>query len=72
MAMAIEIQGMNRVVDDIVGSLHVSFGGAVDIETITEAVERELTRYADAPIRDFVPLLVERDVRAHLREQRAG
>ena len=37
-------------------------------QAIHRAIEEEVREFAEAPIRDFVPLLVRRDVRDHLRE----
>jgi hypothetical protein len=35
---------------------------------VKEVVEEKKAQYADAPVRDFVPILVERDVRETLDE----
>ncbi|MGZ8762812.1 MAG: three-helix bundle dimerization domain-containing protein [Acidimicrobiia bacterium] len=67
MAIAIEPDSEHRVVAEISTSLHEGFGGRIHRREIVELVERELARYAHAPIKDFVPLLVERHVRARLR-----
>ena len=42
------------------------------VAAIAGSVDRELARSAQAPVNDFVALLVERDVRARLREDRAS
>lgn len=70
--MAIEIDNVNPVAVEISTSLYESFGGRVDFAAIAELVDRELTRYAQAPVQVFVPLFVERSVRARLREDRAS
>jgi hypothetical protein len=64
--MTIEADGVRRISTEIAASIYESFGGAVDRETIIHAVDEEFARYAAAPVQDFVPLLVERDVRARL------
>jgi hypothetical protein len=38
----------------------------VDADTLRAVVEVHARRFADAPIRDFVPMLVTRDVRRSL------
>jgi hypothetical protein len=53
---------------EIAAALYQSFGGTVDLATIADAVDLELARYAHAPVKSFVPLLVERDVRARFRD----
>lgn len=35
---------------------------------VEQVVEEKQTQYADAPVRDFVPILVERDARERLDE----
>ena len=42
----------------------------VDAEEIRRAVHREFDAYADARIRDFIPILVERAVRESLTRPR--
>ena len=42
----------------------------VDAEEIRRAVRREFDAYADARIRDFIPILVERAVRESLTRPR--
>ena len=37
-------------------------------EEVEQAVEKAAQRYEDASVRDFVPLLVEREVREDLRD----
>jgi hypothetical protein len=38
-------------------------------ETVAEAVKMAHARFAGRPVRDFVPLLVEREAADHLRRQ---
>jgi hypothetical protein len=51
----------------IAAALHKAFGVVAHLNEISEEVDRELSRYSDARVKDFVPLLVERNVRARLR-----
>lgn len=48
-----------------------------DFPTIPErelegAVVHEFGEFHDAPVRDYLPVLVERRMRGHLRQRRAG
>ena len=70
--MAIEVDHWQREAAEIATALHDCLGGAVAFEAIAEAVDLELARYLHVPVVDFVPLLVERSVRARLRELGAG
>jgi hypothetical protein len=45
-------------------------GAAADI--VTDSFERNSRRFADARVRSFVPILVERAVRAELADGRAA
>lgn len=40
--------------------------GDLPAEQVVAAVRESRARFADSPVRDFVPLLVERQVRRHL------
>jgi len=53
-------------VDQIVRSLRERVETPVDEQTLTEVVEADFTRYDSARIKEFVPALVERDVREQL------
>jgi hypothetical protein len=44
------------------------YAEAAPPERIEEVVDDKREAYADAPVRDFVPILVERDVREELEE----
>ncbi len=68
--MTLTEQAFEHDIHDIVASLRATFVDAVDAGAVTSAVEAALARYESARVRDFVPLLVERYVRARLREQR--
>lgn len=62
-----------RDVDLVVDSLESGVGrGVVDHDTLTAVVAENFTRYASARIRDFVPVLVEHNVRDRLLSARAG
>ncbi|GAB3844491.1 three-helix bundle dimerization domain-containing protein [Dactylosporangium cerinum] len=56
-----ERQALRRVTE----TLHGRFPSA-DHALIADLVERARARYADAPIRDFVPVMIERLVAAEL------
>ena len=62
-----------RDVDLVVDSLEAGVGrGGVDHDTLAAAVAADFSRYASARIRDFVPVLVEHNVRDRLLSARAG
>ncbi len=50
----------------IVSTLRDRLHTPVDDDTLTEFVRADFTRYEQARIRDFIPVLVERDVRERL------
>jgi hypothetical protein len=56
-----------RETAQIAAALFVSFSDCVDLETISRAVECELGRYTDVPVKEFIALLVERNLRTRLR-----
>jgi hypothetical protein len=62
-AQAREDTALGRVVD----SLHDEFGNRQTREDPHQAVEDERRRWLTAPVRDFVPIFVERSVRSRLR-----
>jgi hypothetical protein len=55
-----------RQVRSVVESLESRVKTPVDHDTLTAVVEADFHRYDSARIKDFVPALVERDVRARL------
>jgi hypothetical protein len=61
-----------KEVDGIVGRLEGGIARAVDHDALQAAVERDFHRYDDARIRDFIPVLVENDIRARLLTARAS
>jgi hypothetical protein len=46
-------------------------GAEVELAAITAEVEHELAAYSTARVTDFVPILVEREVRARLHPPRS-
>ena len=56
-------------IESVVRALHLRFGSAVELTTIAAEVEYEVASYSAARITDFVPILVEREVRARLRSR---
>lgn len=55
-----------KQVRSVVESLESRAKTPVDHDTLTAVVEADFHRYDSARIKDFVPALVERDVRARL------
>ena len=55
-----------KQVRSVVESLERRVKTPVDHDTLTAVVEADFHRYDSARIKDFVPALVERDVRARL------
>lgn len=57
---------------DVVAQLvHREFDGSLDPRIVEECLHRVAARFADAPIRQFVPLLVRRYVREELLVRQA-
>jgi hypothetical protein len=54
-------------IETVVGMLQVDLGDGVSIETLEERVRVAFAAFNDAPIRDFVPILVRTSVRRELR-----
>ena len=50
-------------------SLEIEFAGRVPPGAVAEAVQAALARYQGARIKRYVPVFVERDVRAALRHR---
>jgi hypothetical protein len=58
-------------IDQVVDALEIGVGGAVDRDTLEAVVEADFDRYSStARITAFVPIFVERDVRARLQKHR--
>jgi hypothetical protein len=51
----------------VVDSLYAEFGDRQTRDDLHRAVEDEKQRWSTAPVKDFVPILVERTVRSRLR-----
>jgi hypothetical protein len=51
----------------VVDSLYAEFGHRQTREALHRAVEHETERWSTAPVKDFVPIFVERSVRSRLR-----
>ena len=56
----------DAVLSDIVRALTQRLGDRVDVRTVEAEAERALAHYRDARIRQFVPILVQRDVLVEL------
>jgi hypothetical protein len=50
--------------------LEAEFAGQVDGDTLQAVVKARAQRFRDAPIQDYVPILVARDVRRSLLRRR--
>ena len=62
-----------RDVDLVVDSLEAGVGrGGVDHETLAAVVAADFRRFDSARIKDFVPVLVENDIRARILMARAS
>jgi predicted HD phosphohydrolase len=62
-ARSSEAAALRHVVD----SLYAEFGDRQTRDDLHRAVEDEKQRWSTAPVKDFVPILVERTVRSRLR-----
>ena len=61
------IEQWSRAIEIVTRSLNARLGAAVDPALIRAEVQAEFASYSQAPVRDFIPLLVEKRVRARLR-----
>lgn len=59
---------LNRVERHLLAEL----GEGVPASMITESVRRAHERFAQAPVRPFLPTLIERDVRRRIRDHDDG
>jgi len=59
-----EAEAIRRVTEAVADDL----ADTRDPAEVEQAVEEAHRHYADAPVRDFVPILVEREARAKLTE----
>lgn len=64
--MTREIVDEDAAIDQVVERLAVRFP-SVDAETIETIVRDAYAAFANAHVRDFVPVLVERDAKARLQ-----
>ena len=71
MAVTVKADDRRRYSAEIAASLYGQFRTVADLETLSELIDLELRRYAAVPVKDFVVLLVEREVRARLRDLEA-
>jgi hypothetical protein len=61
----------HQQIELVVDALATRVEPAVDHDTLTAVVEADFKRYESARIRDFVPVLVERDIRQRLATRRS-
>lgn len=59
-------------VERVVGLLEAGVAHAVDHDRLHAAVEADFHRFDGARIRDFIPVLVENDIRARILTSRAN
>ena len=57
---------IHKDVDVIVASLLERIATPIDLDTLVAVVRADFRRYDSARIKDFVPALVERDIREQL------
>jgi hypothetical protein len=55
----------------VMTSLEAQFGEAVDHHVLEAVVDADFALYDNAHVRDFVPVLVEKDVRERIRRRPA-
>jgi hypothetical protein len=64
--------GDRKQIDRVVDAIAADELATIDRDTLTAVVEADFHRYSSrARFTDFVPVLVERDVRARLQKHRA-
>ena len=59
----------NKALEEIVERLQQRFPDAPR-ETVADAVEQARTAHDDAKVRDFVPVLIEKEAKARLKGKR--
>jgi hypothetical protein len=57
------------LVEQVAGDLEAELGEIVDRQTLRFVVNARAQRFDDAPVQDFVPLFVEREMRAALKRR---
>ena len=71
MSIAVQRQRREQRVESVVQSLQVGLEDTVEVSLIEAAVEAEFDSFAEARVGDFVPIFVERHVRARLAQSQA-
>jgi hypothetical protein len=61
-----------KTVERVVGLLEAGVARRVDHDRLRAAVEADFHRFDGARIRDFIPVLVESDIRARILTARAS
>jgi hypothetical protein len=64
--------GTEKAVGAVVGRLEAGVAHGVDQDQLRKAVEADFRRFDGARIRDFIPVLVENDIRARILTARAS
>jgi hypothetical protein len=59
--------GLHPELRDVASRLHAEFDAELTAGTVDAALDEVAARFAQAPVRSFVPLLVHRYARARLR-----
>ena len=59
--------GLHPELRDVAARLHAEFDAELTAGTVDAALDEVAARFAQAPVRSFVPLLVHRYARARLR-----
>lgn len=69
----VQLRTSEQRVESVVRSLQAGFDDTVDAARITAEVEAEFDTYSEVRVTEFVPIFVERRVRARLTQgQRSG
>ncbi|TMR06868.1 hypothetical protein ETD83_03045 [Actinomadura soli] len=72
MSLSAQAQHEHKALIRLRDQLVSAYGAQVPAEEIGALIEAAAAKYAAAAVRDFVPLLVERDARAALRRRGRG
>ncbi len=62
----IDVQDVKVQKRFVMSSLEAEFGDAIDHHVLEAVVDADFARFDDAPIKDFIPVLVEKDVRERI------
>ncbi|MGV9376073.1 three-helix bundle dimerization domain-containing protein [Nonomuraea sp. NPDC003707] len=68
--MAYDERLEREAIQDVVTKLVARFTGTRSAEQVEAAVRTAYDRFADSPVRDFIPVLVEHDSKELLRGSR--